>query len=134
MSKRLRAFVVFLNALKPLSKCQDKKQAAIIVNKDLSQVLSIGLNGGPKGGADCLCSLGGKYTCIHAEAQAIAKATTDLTNCIMICTMSPCVTCASLIVNVGIKKVIYKDEYKDASGLEILQNAGVETVQIKDCV
>lgn len=134
MNKRLQAFITFLNALKPLSKCEDKKQAAIIVNKDLSQVLSIGLNGGPKGGADCLCKLGGKYTCIHAEAQAIAKATTDLTDCIMICTMSPCVTCASLIVNVGIKEVYYGTDYKDPAGLNILREAGVKVTKFEDCV
>lgn len=125
-SERLAVFYTFLVGLASLSKCSDKKQAAIIVDEDLTQVYSIGLNGGPKHGANCLCKMGGKYTCIHAEAQALAKAHCDVTGHTMICTMSPCVTCASLIVNSGIKRVIYCTAYKDSTGIEIMKAAGIE--------
>lgn len=128
--ERLKVFHEFVAGLASLSKCSDKKQAAIIVDEDLTQVYSIGLNGGPKHGEDCLCRLGGKYTCIHAEAQALAKAHCDVTGCTMICTMSPCVTCASLIVNSGIKRFIYCSEYKDATGVKIMKAAGVEVHSI----
>lgn len=125
-SERLSVFYKFVCMLSSLSKCSDKKQAAIIVDKELSQVYSIGLNGGPKHGTDCLCKLGGKYTCIHAETQALAKAHCDTTGMTMICTMSPCVTCAAQIINCGIKHVIYVDAYKDDTGIKMLEEAGVE--------
>lgn len=123
---RLKVFYSFLLNLSTLSKCSDKKQAAIIVDKDLKQVYSIGLNGGPAKGIDCLCSLGGKYTCIHAEAQALAKASCSTDGLTMLCTMSPCVTCASLILNCGIKQVIYRTAYKDPTGVNLLEAAGVK--------
>lgn len=128
---RLKVFYKFLLDLSTLSKCTDKKQAAIIVDNDMLQVYSIGLNGGPSKGIDCLCSLGGKYTCIHAEAQAIAKASTNTTGMMMLCTMSPCITCAAMIINSGIKRVIYNTEYKDMSGVKMLEAAGVKVSSFK---
>lgn len=124
-TNRLKVFFNFMNELALLSKCVDKKQAAIIVDADLTQIYSIGLNGGPSKGIDCLCTLGGKYTCIHAEAQAIAKAKSDLSGCIMLCTMSPCVTCAAMIINSGIKSVIFRDEYHNRTGIHTLEAADV---------
>lgn len=111
-----------------LSKCEDKRVAAVITNKEMTQIYSIGVNGGPKGGIDCLCSLGGKYSCVHAEANAIAKCTSVDTEKVMICSMSPCVTCASLIVNSGFSAVYYMTEYKDEKGLQILRDAGITTI------
>ena len=70
---RLRVFINFLCELALLGKCTDKKNAAILCDEHMSQIYSIGLNGGPKHGVNCLCSLGLKYTCIHAEAQALMK-------------------------------------------------------------
>lgn len=125
---RINVFYNFMQQLALLSKCEDKKQAAIIVAADYTQVYSIGLNGGPSKGVDCLCSLGGKYTCIHAEAQAIAKAKCNLTGAVMLCTMSPCVTCAALIINSGISTVIYRDTYKDPTGLKFLEAHGVSVM------
>lgn len=127
--KRLEVFLTFTKNLATLSKCTDKQTAAIIVDAEFKQVYSIGINGGPKGGIDCLCQLGGKYTCIHAEANAIAKCTALDNKKVMICTYSPCVTCASLIVNSGINTVIYMEQYHDTKGIEILQAAKVSVFQ-----
>jgi deoxycytidylate deaminase len=99
LNPRIRVFKRFVEDLATLSKCTDKHVAAIIIDKEATQVFSIGVNGGPKGGLDCLCTLGGKYTCAHAEANALAKCKMDCHGATMICTMSPCVTCATLIVN-----------------------------------
>lgn len=122
---RMKVFAHFLQELASLSKCTDKKIAAIIINEQADQVLSIGVNGGPKGGLDCLCALGGKYTCAHAEANALVKCTVDCTNKVMICSMSPCITCATLIVNSGINAFYYLNEYHDNTGLKILKDAGI---------
>lgn len=122
---RIRVFTHFLQELAGLSKCTDKKIAAIIINEQADQVLSIGVNGGPKGGMDCLCQLGGKYTCVHAEANALAKCYVDCSGKIMLCTMSPCITCATLIVNSGINTFYYLNKYHDNTGLKILKDAGI---------
>jgi len=119
----------FAFSLEALSKCEQRGVAAIIVDSDMTQVYSIGINGGPKGGLNCLCSLGDKYSCVHAEANAIAKDTAYADSKILICTLSPCVTCASLIVNAGIKTVIYADTWKNTDGLSILIRAGLKVIK-----
>lgn len=129
---RLAVFAAFVDNLKELSKCEDKHTAAIITDSDMSQVYSIGINGGPRGSQyQCLCDMGSKYTCIHAEANAIAKCTSADKDKVMICSYSPCVTCASLIVNSGFSKVYYLCKYKDDTGLDILMEAGIGVEQIQ---
>lgn len=131
---RVQIFARFVEDLATLSKCEDRHIAAIIADAEATQVFSIGLNGGPKGGLDCLCRLGGKYTCAHAEVQALVKCFLDCTGALMICSLSPCVTCATLIINSGIKAVYYLAEYHDKSGIEMLQHAGVTTALIDDAL
>lgn len=119
-----------------LSKCKDKKTAAILVSEDLMQIYSIGINGGPKGGRDCLCTKGDgkqKYSCVHAEMNCLVKnRVIDNTPKIMICTKQPCAICASLIVNActNIKEVWFFEPYWDNAGLFILVNAGIRIVQL----
>ena len=127
---RVQVFARFVEDLASLSNCSDRHIAAIITDAEATQVLSIGLNGGPKGGLNCLCHLGGRYTCAHAEAQALVKCHFDCTGALMICSLSPCVTCATLIINAGIKAIYYLSEYHDKTGIEMLQHAGVTTTLI----
>lgn len=124
--RRIEVFRDFVLNLATLSKCSDKGVAAIITNKEGTQVYSIGINGGPKHGTDCLCKLGGKYTCVHAEANALAKCTVADPEKVFICSYSTCVTCAALIVNSGASALYYVKPYKDDTGLQILRNAGIE--------
>ena len=124
--RRIEVFRDFVMNLAALSKCRDKGVAAIITDKDGTQVYSIGINGGPRHGVDCLCKLGSKYTCVHAEANALAKCTVADTQKVFFCSFSPCVTCAALIVNSGASAVYYVERYKDDTGLQILQSAGVD--------
>lgn len=122
-----------------LSKCKDKRTAAILVSADLMQIYSIGLNGGPKHGRDCLCEKNvegkAKYTCVHAEMNCLVKNTVinDIPK-IMICTKQPCQMCASLIVNscTNIIEVWFIEPYWDATGINILQNAGIIVKQLKE--
>ncbi len=124
--ERLLVFTRFVEDLAAMSRCSDKGVAAIILDKEGTQVFSIGINGGPKGGIDCLCELGQKYTCAHAEMNALAKCTTDCTGKVMICTLAPCITCATLIVNVGISKVYVLNTNGHDDGLKILRAGGVK--------
>ncbi len=122
-----------------LSKCKDKKTAAILVSADLMQIYSIGVNGGQKGGENCLCNENTcskmKYTCVHAEMNCLVKNTViNDTPKIMICTKQPCQMCASLIVNARttITEVWYIEPYWDRSGTDILKQAGIKVVRLKE--
>lgn len=129
MSK-LNTFVNFAKELASLSKCEQRGVAALIVDKDFSQVHSIGINGGAKHGAQCLCSLPGKESCIHAEQNALVKCQVPTEGKVMILTLSPCVQCAALMINAGIHTVYYCEEWKDTQGLIMLKDARITTIKI----
>lgn len=131
MSTRLQVFKNFALELASLSKCEEKKVAAIITDTNLMQVYSIGVNGGPRNLQDCLCKIDGKYGCLHAEINALVKCNTDKQK-IMIVTLSPCKQCAAAIINApgGFKVVYYVNEWKDITGLKLLQSAGIATLKI----
>ena len=101
---------------------------AVVVSSDNTQVLAIGYNGNYKGGPNAAESLSpGQSGMIHAEFNALLKM--DYNNPkdkILYVTLSPCRMCAKAIVNAGIKKVYYDEEYRDTSSLEILKDSGVE--------
>ena len=128
----LRVFADLTRNLATISKCEDRKIAAIIADDDLSQVLSIGINGGPKGGTQCLCNTDGKYGCVHAEVNALIKCRSDVANKVMFVTMSPCKQCAASIINApGSFSVVYiLDRWKDPSGEALLAKAGIDVVQL----
>lgn len=130
--KRLNVFKNFVNDLATLSKCSERKVAAIITNRDLTQVYSIGLNGGPKGLVDCMCMIDGKYGCIHAEINALIKCTNNEPGKVMFVTLSPCKQCAAAIINApgGFSAVYYSEEWKDTTGIKLLRQAGIVVKQI----
>jgi dCMP deaminase len=131
-NSRLEVFKRFALDLTTLSKCGERNVAAIVVDKDLQQVYSIGLNGGPKNLQNCLCALEGKYGCIHAEINALIKCNSTDTNKVMIVTLSPCIACATAIINSpgGFKAVYYIEAWKDDTGIKLLQAAGIFVQQI----
>lgn len=119
-----------------LSKCKDKKTAALLVRDDMTQIYSIGLNGGPADGDDCLCRSNEeklKYSCVHAEQNCLVKAIIrDAEPKIMICSKQPCAVCASLIINSrnNIKEVWFVEDYWDNTGVEILSEAKIFVSQL----
>ena len=129
---RMAVFKDFTNNLATLSKCCERHVAAIITDKELSQVYSIGINGGPKGLADCMCNIGGKYGCIHAEINALIKCQVDKSDKVMFVTLSPCKQCAAAIINApgGFSAVYYFEEWKDDSGIKMLKAAGIKVARI----
>ena len=104
------------------------KVGCCIVTEDNCQVLSIGYNGDHKGGSNTRESLEpGKSGFIHAEINALIKL--DYNNPkdkTLYITLSPCAACAKAIINGGIKKVVFKDAYRDVSGIKLLQKHGIE--------
>ena len=124
---RILVFANFALELAKLSKCEERKVAAIITDRDLTQIYSIGLNGGPKGLVDCMCKIDGKYGCVHAEINALIKCRSDAPDKVMFVTLSPCKQCAAAIINApgGFSTVYYLQEWKDTTGIELLRKAGI---------
>lgn len=119
-------------------------QVGAVIVKD-NRILSVGYNGTPSGW-DNNCEievkareLGITHICtrkevLHAEANAlmkICKATESSQDAIMFITHSPCMECAKLIYQAGIKKIFFIENYKEDFGIEFLNKAGVEVCQVK---
>ena len=104
---------------------------AVIVTSDNTQVLSVGYNGYYSGGPNSVESeIPGESGMLHAEINALLKS--DYNNPkkkIMYVTMSPSRMCAKAIVNAGIDKIVYDEEYRDPSGLNLLKNAGIDVTR-----
>ena len=107
------------------------KVGSLIVSSDNTQVLSLGYNGNAAGMSNVPQSTqSGESGLLHAEINALLKL--DYNNPkdkIMYLTLSPCENCAKAIVNSGIKKVLYKTEYRCDRGINILLGAGIEVIQ-----
>lgn len=118
-----------------LSYCKRKKVGALIVKDKM--IISDGYNGTPTG-FENICEDDEGYTkwyVLHAEANAILKVASSTQSCkgaTLYITMSPCKECSKLIHQAGITRLVYKDEYKDDSGIDFLTRAGVEIVHIEN--
>lgn len=112
-----------------LSHCQRKQVGALIVKGRM--IISDGFNGTPTGFDNCCEDDEGitKWEVLHAEANAILKvaaSTQSSEGATLYITLSPCQQCSKLIHQAGIKRVVYAKAYRDTSGLEFLEKAGVE--------
>ncbi len=111
-----------------LSHCTRKKVGALIVKEGM--IISDGYNGTPTGFPNDCEDDGGitHWYVLHAEANAImkvARSTNNARGATLYLTHSPCRECSKLILQAGIKRLVYLDAYKDPSGLELLQNGGL---------
>ena len=118
-----------------LSYCERKQVGAIIVKDRM--IISDGFNGTPTGFENpCEDKEGNtKWYVLHAEANAILKVASSTQSCkdsTLYITMSPCKECSKLIHQSGIKRVVYANAYKDETGLEFLEKAGVELTHLKN--
>lgn len=120
-----------------MSYAERKKVGAIIVKN--GNILSYGWNGTPAGHDNC-CedtledgSTKTKDTVIHSELNAIlklAKGTESGRDADMYCTLSPCRQCALAIQGAGIKRLFYANQYRDSTGIELLEGCGVEVIKL----
>lgn len=130
-----RAYMRMAEEWAKLSHCQRKQVGAIIVKNRM--IISDGYNGTPIGFENCCEDEQGqtKWYVLHAEANAILKVASSTQSCegaTLYITMSPCKECSKLIHQAGIKRVVYKNFYKDDDGLKFLEKAGVELVHLTD--
>ena len=128
-----RAYLRLAQNWSMLSHCTRKKVGAIIVKDRM--IISDGYNGTPSGFSNRCENEDGEthWYVLHAEANAIlkvAKSTNNTEGSTLYLTHSPCKDCSKLILQSGIKRVVYMDAYKDISGVTFLTNAGVVITQI----
>lgn len=135
-SKYDSAYLRIAREWSKLSYCKRRQVGAIIVKDRM--IISDGYNGTPSGFENCCEDEQGdtKWYVLHAEANAILKVAGSTQSCegaTLYITMSPCKDCSKLIHQAGIKRVVYLSAYKDMSGIEFLQKAGVE-VEFLDAI
>ena len=134
-TKHDKAYLRIAREWGKLSYCNRKQVGAIIVKDKM--IISDGYNGTPSGFENVCEDNNGstKWYVLHAEANAILKVARSTQSCqgaTLYITLSPCKECSKLIHQAGIKKVIYLNNYKDDSGINFLERAGVKTHQISE--
>ena len=121
-------YIKIAQTISEASYCQRKKVGAIIVKND--NIIAIGYNG-TISGFDNICELDNGKTkpdVLHAESNAIAKCAKSENNSngsTMYITLSPCYECAKIIIQSGIIKIVYLEQYRDTSGIDLLIKAGI---------
>jgi dCMP deaminase len=139
-------FMEMLEVIKQRSTCVRRHVGAVIVRDH--RIISTGYNGAPTGLRHCT-----KETCVrmkygiksgerhelcratHAEQNAIISAArmgTSIEGAEIYITDSPCILCTKMLINAGIKRIVYRGAYPDSFSLEMLEEAGVETVQYEE--
>jgi len=137
-------FMQICHVVATRSTCLRRQVGAVLVSG--RRILATGYNGAPRGLAHC-AELGGCYRAkmgipsgerqelcrgLHAEQNAIIQAAihgVKLANVTAYCTDQPCVTCAKMLINADVKRIVYEGDYPDELALEMLREAGVVLVR-----
>jgi len=135
MNKFDKAYLKMAQEWAKLSYCKRKQVGALIVKDRM--IISDGYNGTPSGFENCCEDSEGKthWYVLHAEANAILKlaaSTQSAKDATLYLTLSPCKECSKLILQAGINRLVYINEYSDDDGISFLRNHGIEIVQISD--
>ena len=132
-------FIQIVKLVAQRSTCLRRKVGAILVKDGI--ILSTGYNGSPRGIKNCLeigCLRQQKNipsgervelcSGVHAEQNAIIQVALKNTNpsgSVLYCTTFPCVICAKILINSGIKKIVYVEDYNDMLSASLLNQAGI---------
>lgn len=117
------------------SYCRRKKVGALIVKDRM--IISDGYNGTPSG-FENVCEDDDNHTkayVLHAEANAItkvAKSNNSSDGATLYVTASPCLECSKLIIQAGIRRVVYGEDYRISDGVELLRRAGIEVEKYEE--
>lgn len=135
MEKFDKAYLEMATVWARNSYCKRRQVGALIVKDRM--IISDGHNGTPSGFENVCEDENGvtKPYVLHAEANAItkvAKSGNSSEGATLYVTASPCVECAKLIIQAGIRRVVYKDSYRLNDGIELLQRAGIEVEQVDE--
>ena len=115
------------------SYCKRRQVGALLVKDRM--IISDGYNGTPSGFENSCEDESGatKPYVLHAEANAITKVAKSGNNskgATLYVTASPCMECAKLIIQAGIRRVVYRDAYRLTDGIDLLKRAGIEVEQV----
>lgn len=129
-----RQYLKMANIWAENSYCKRRKVGALIVKDKM--IISDGYNGTPTGFENICEDEDGKTKAyvLHAEANAItkvAKTNQSSDGSTLYITASPCIECAKLIVQAGIHRVVYSDQYRSEEGIALLDRAGILTEYIE---
>ena len=149
MDKWDKRFMDMAEVVSSWSSCyQENRHVGAVIVKE-KRILTTGYNGAPSGIVSCAekgeclrrklnIPSGTKHElcyAVHAEQNAIAQAAKlgiSVERATLYCTHQPCVICAKMIINSGIRKVVYKYGYPDDFSLELFKEAGVEVVNFPE--
>lgn len=115
------------------SYCKRRQVGAILVKDKM--IISDGYNGTPSG-FENVCEDENDVTkpyVLHAEANAItkvARSNNSSEGATLYVTSSPCIECAKLIIQSGIKRVVYADAYRLSDGIDLLRRANIELIAV----
>tara|TARA_Y100001951_G_C11085053_1_gene153517 strand:+ start:43 stop:474 length:432 start_codon:yes stop_codon:yes gene_type:complete len=138
-SKLDTTYMSMARELAKLSYAEKRKVGCLIVRD--TQIISEGYNGTPRGFnnkceyVDHVDELWTKDEVLHAESNAItklARSTNSSEGATLYVTCCPCFECAKLIIQSGIERVVYEDNYRKIQGLELLEEAGITLEQLSD--
>ena len=140
--KFVNAYMDVAERFAKLSSARRLHVGAIVVKDD--RIISIGYNGMPSGWdnncedtiqhSDDTVTLKTKPEVLHAETNAIAKlakSTESGDGAVLFVTHMPCLDCAKLIFQSGIRSVFYRDSYRNADGVSFLERSGIQVKQIE---
>jgi len=140
--KFVNAYMDVAERFAQLSSARRLHVGAIVVKDD--RIISIGYNGMPSGWdnncedavqhSDDTVTLKSKPEVLHAETNAIAKlakSTESGDGAVLFVTHSPCLDCAKLIFQSGIRGVFYRDSYRSTDGVTFLEKSGIQVTQVK---
>lgn len=135
MNKFDKAYLKMAQEWAKLSYCKRKQVGALIVKDRM--IISDGYNGTPSGFENCCEDSDGKthWYVLHAEANAILKlaaSTQSAKGSTLYLTLSPCKECSKLILQAGITRLVYINEYSDDDGISFLRNHNIEIEQISE--
>jgi len=141
-----RYFIEITKLVAKRSTCLRRSVGAILVKE--RRILATGYNGAPRGLPHCteigclreklkIPSAERQEICrgIHAEQNAIVQAAyfgISVRGSTLYCTHKPCITCAKLLINAGVKRIVYTVDYPDEFADGILHEAGIEMVYMPD--
>ncbi len=117
------------------SYCVRRQVGALIVKEKM--IISDGYNGTPEG-FENICEDENNKTkpyVLHAEANAItkvAKSGNNSNGATLYVTTSPCIECSKLIIQSGIKRVVFNEKYHNTDGLDLLKRANIEIIHVKN--
>lgn len=134
-----KTYLKMAEAWAQMSHAVRKKVGCLIVKNGM--IISDGYNGTPSG-FDNNCEFGfsqqgltTKPEVLHAESNALtklARSTNSSDGATVYLTCSPCFDCSKLIIQSGIKRVVYSDDYRDGKGVEFLRSANIQVDQINE--